>query len=160
MRETNWPQYAHLVDDMHTSLLKSVRYALVLMLAPSLEATQKSAEHYLGHRDGVLVGLALEAYRRQHGEYPKSLDELTPLLLPAVPADRIDGEPVRYRIVDGKPLVYSVGVDRKDDGGRPAKTGMILNPQAAAQWNIPDKQHIPDGDWILYPQSKFAVDER
>jgi hypothetical protein len=51
-------------------------------------------------------------------------------------------------------------VDRKDDGGRPAKTGMILNPQAAAQWNIPDKQHIPDGDWILYPQSKFANDGR
>jgi hypothetical protein len=158
MRDTNWPEYQQHVDLMRTSLLRSIRYALVLVVAPSFEHTQWSAERYLGHRDGVLVGLALEAYRRQHGAYPKTLDELTPLLLPQIPADRITGEAVRYRIVDGQPIVYSVGVDRKDDGGRPPKVGARYDIHAAAQWNLSENQHIPDGDWILYPQSKFEND--
>jgi hypothetical protein len=157
MRDADWAGYHQRLDQMHASLLESIRYALVLVIAP-LERTPRTAECYLGHRDGVLVGLALEAYRRQHGEYPKSLDELTPLLLPAVPADRITGEPVRYRTVDGQPLVYSVGVDRKDDGGRPARVGSRHALNAAAQWNLAKNQPIPDGDWILYPQSKFEDD--
>jgi hypothetical protein len=141
---------------MSDLLLESIRYALMLVIAP-LERSPRTAECYLGHRDGILLGLALEACHRQHGEYPKSLDELTPLLLPAVPADRIDGEAVRYRIVDEKPLIYSVGVDRKDDGGRVAVPGHH-NPNEAAVWNLAKNQPIPDGDWILYPQSKFELD--
>jgi hypothetical protein len=41
-----------------------------------------------------------------------------PDLLPAVPPDRYDGKPLRYQLVDGKPLVYSIGSDRDDDAGR------------------------------------------
>jgi hypothetical protein len=106
---------------------------------------QQPLERNLGHRDGVLTGIALELYRRQHGAYPNSLDALVPQFLPKVPADRITGEPVRYRLVGGQPLIYSVGVDRKDDEGRPS-----ADPQAAALWGT-NLRRLPDGDWVLYP---------
>jgi hypothetical protein len=35
----------------------------------------------------------------------------------AVPADPYDGRPIRLAVVEGKPVVYSVGKDGKDDGG-------------------------------------------
>jgi hypothetical protein len=83
------------------------------------------------------------------------LRELVPQLLPQVPADRITGDPVRYRLVDGKPLIYSVGADRVDDGGR------ILDRHgksyAAAEWRFPPAD-APKGDWILYPLPRDTSD--
>jgi len=87
------------------------------------------------------------------------LSALVPQLLPEVPADRITGDPVRLRILDSRPLVYSVGADRKDDGGRPARaknsqtSRYLAESQIAAVWDAkPDS--IPDGDWVLYPTLK------
>jgi len=100
----------------------------------------------------------LEVFRREHGKYPESLSELVPQLLPEIPADRITGEPVRFRIVDSEPVVYSVGADRKDDGGRPAPAKSfedgrrLTESQTAALWDAQDS--TPEGDWVLYPTLK------
>jgi len=37
--------------------------------------------------------------------------------LTAVPPDPFDGKPMRLVLVEGKPVVYSVGKDGRDDGG-------------------------------------------
>ena len=110
-------------------------------------------ERCLGQRDGLLVGLALEAYRRGHGSYPKALDELTPLLLPSIPADRITGEPLHYRLIDGKPVLYSVGADRDDDGGRMAMSHGKIDLWNACRWDVKAKDAM-DGDWVVYPLPK------
>jgi hypothetical protein len=162
MRETNWDAYSREFVAWKASLIHNIRFIPVAMLIPSLSRTQAGAERYLGHRDGVLTGLALEAYHRKHGTYPESLDALVPDLLPAVPTDRITGAPVRYRLVDGKPVVYSLGDDRVDDGGRPPTTkGGKPDNRSAANWVTPDsnKNAIADGDWVLYPQPTVPPDE-
>ena len=74
---------------------------------------------------GVVVAIALEFYRRAHGRFPETLAQLTPTLLPHVPDDRITGDPVRYRLVNGRPLIYSLGPDGKDDGGHPADANRL-----------------------------------
>ncbi len=104
------------------------------------------AEDQLGHRDGVLVGIALEQYRRAHQRDAISLDQLVPQFLALVPVDRVTGEPVHYRVADGKPIVYSVGQDRKDDGGRPHLDGYSHKPA----WHLAGDMKV-DGDWVLYP---------
>jgi hypothetical protein len=120
--------------------------------SPSIHNMRINAEVLLGERDGAQVGLALEAYRRQHAQYPTSLQEMVPLLLPAVPADRITGGPLKYRLANGKPVVYSVGVDRKDDGGREPNVRGQPDNLAAARWPDSGWPNTPvDGDWILYP---------
>ena len=69
------------------------------------------------------VALALAAFRLDHGQYPATLDELTPRYLDALPPDRYTGDPLRYRLlpVNGERAagysVYSVGRDLEDDGG-------------------------------------------
>jgi hypothetical protein len=140
MRDTDWH-----TDQDQSLLRKDPSLVLVWLATPSYWRSQATAERTLGRRDGVLVGIALELHRRQYGDYPQNLNALTPSPLPAVPADRISGEPLRYRIVDGRAVVYSVGADRKDGGGTASQT-----PLAAALWET-RTEPAPPGDWLVYP---------
>jgi hypothetical protein len=64
------------------------------------------------------TALAAERYRLDKGRWPESLDALLPHYLPSVPADPFDGQPLRFsRLADGV-VIYSIGPDRTDDGGR------------------------------------------
>jgi hypothetical protein len=142
---------AFLMDTKRSALL-GLESTILADESPSIRNLRVNAEVLLGERDGAIVGLALEAYRRQHAHYPASLQEMVPDLLPAVPSDRITGDPVKYRLVNGKPIVYSVGVDRKDDGGREPIVKGDPDNLAAARWPNSGWPKTPvDGDWILYP---------
>ncbi|HEV8291799.1 MAG TPA: hypothetical protein VGP94_07730, partial [Tepidisphaeraceae bacterium] len=113
MRQANWKVYEQQAPET-PDVIRQLRQALGVVFGTHLASAQRSAERTLGHRDGLVIGIALELYRREHGQYPTGLDELVPKYLPTTPADRITGEQVKYRIIDGKPCVYSVGMDRKD----------------------------------------------
>jgi hypothetical protein len=67
----------------------------------------------------IVTALALKRFQQQHGTYPETLAALCPALLAAVPVDFMDGQPLRYRRgEDGRFLLYSVGLDCVDNGGR------------------------------------------
>jgi hypothetical protein len=153
-RDADWRVLQHELST--TGVLDSKR---AIGPVPDYRRVQETVERSLGRRDGLLVGIALEVFRREHGKYPESLTELVPQLLPEIPADRITGEPLRFRIVNSQPVVYSVGADRKDDGGRPAPAKnfedgrRLTESQAAAVWDaMPDS--APNGDWVLYSTPK------
>ena len=149
LRDAGGDQPGAVLAPLRASAASQAEYAPLLVLTRSFRATQAVAERYLGRRDGTLVGLALELHRRRHGAYPASLDELTPGVLPSIPADRIAGGPVRYRLTNGRPVVYSVGADRDDDGGRAAVARGKPEGWAAAMWGVAPAD-APDGDWVLY----------
>jgi hypothetical protein len=67
----------------------------------------------------LYVSLALRAFKLEKGHYPEKLAELTPSYIKKVPADPFGGgEPMRYRRTDKSYLLYSIGPDGKDDGGK------------------------------------------
>ncbi len=68
----------------------------------------------------LMVALALRAYRAERGRYPARLEELTPVYLKKIAADpfALQGT-VKYRRTGDKYLLYSVGPDGRDDGGKP-----------------------------------------
>ncbi len=71
-------------------------------------------------RNLTVTAIALKRYYLQHSAYPATLNELVPAFLSAVPADFMDGKPLRYKQrLDGDFLLYSVGNDGQDDGGDP-----------------------------------------
>lgn len=71
----------------------------------------------------LLVALALRAYRCEHGRYPPSLASLAPGYLTSVPADPFaPTRSLRYVMAGQKYLLYSVGPDGSDNGGRPITT--------------------------------------
>jgi hypothetical protein len=64
------------------------------------------------------AGLACEIYKNLAGRYPENLETLVPKILPAVPIDPFTGKPLVYKIENGELLIYSLGSNQKDDGGR------------------------------------------
>ena len=64
------------------------------------------------------TAVALEQFRATHNQYPAGLSELTPNFLAATPVDPFDGQPLRYRKQGSGYLLYSIGPDLKDDGGK------------------------------------------
>ncbi|MGC9942932.1 MAG: hypothetical protein ABSE48_13960 [Verrucomicrobiota bacterium] len=96
----------------------------------------------------LVTAIALERYRAAQGSYPPALDALEPVFLGAVPVDFMDGEPLRYRLADdGHFLLYSVGLDGVDNGGkmpvpreRPDPgwiNGATTEPQSDIVWPLP-----------------------
>jgi hypothetical protein len=71
---------------------------------------------------------ALERYHLAQGEYPKTLDALTPKFIEKIPHDIIGGQPLHYRRTDdGKFLLYSIGWNEKDDAGSPGTLTDVKN---------------------------------
>ncbi len=66
----------------------------------------------------TLLVVALATYKAEKGNYPDKLEDLSPALLSAVPEDPFPHRPFRYsRMIDGY-LLYSVGPNMRDDGGK------------------------------------------
>jgi len=91
---------------------------LAQMLLPALGRARDEGEKVRARYHALRVVLALKLYRAREGAYP---DQLTWLvaerLLPKIPPDPFSGKPLRYKLLQGKFLVYSVGPNFTDDGG-------------------------------------------
>ncbi len=75
------------------------------------------------------LAVALACYHAEYGRWPSELDELCPSLLNAIPIDRFSGKPLIYRLSDKGYLLYSIGKNRRDDGGR-LKTNCVRRKRA------------------------------
>jgi hypothetical protein len=85
---------------------------------------------------------ALRRWELSHrGRPPRELVSATKAAgLKDVPVDPYDGKPMRLAILNGRPIIYSVGKDGRDDGGQ-----------------IDSKQDVqPSGDLIYRPESTEA----
>jgi hypothetical protein len=74
--------------------------------------------HEMAWMEIAATVLAVERHRLARGSLPESLGQLVPGYLAAVPVDPFDGLPLRFKRTDRGFVVYSVGEDSKDDGGK------------------------------------------
>jgi hypothetical protein len=82
------------------------------------------------------IACALERYRLARGDYPAELGALVPQFIEKLPRDLINGQPLIYRRTeDGSFLLYSVGWNETDDGGK------IMAPNG-------DPKQLTSGDWV------------
>jgi hypothetical protein len=97
-----------------------------------LPALAKAGNKFVGYearRRAALVAIAIERYRLSHDEHlPSHLDALAPGIPPQVLTDPFVEQPLRFHALPTGFVVYSVGADRHDDGGkeRPEK-GPLTN---------------------------------
>lgn len=138
---------AHAVIDEEAGLGR-VRYLLVHSMAPALWRTGLNIDRARTLRDGAQARIAVELYKRQAGKLPTSLADLTPRLLPSIPLDPWDGQPLRLVVRDGSLVLYSIGADKLDHQGTPPPEGQGDTAIAPVR-TLPGQPPVP-ADWILW----------
>jgi hypothetical protein len=142
-----------------SGITNKFRYYFVGLLLPALPAVFNAAEHHIQLQDAAEAVVALELWHRRHGQWPARLDELVPELLPAVPVDRLDGQPLRYLVRDGQPTLYSLGKDRRDGGGHPPKNPVRVIGSVDGPIELqPTPSDNSASDWILWPPIRKTGD--
>jgi hypothetical protein len=99
------------------------RYGLISMMVPALEKAIEISDRNVLALDAARIQVALAIYKSRTAEYPSSLAELCPLILPNITRDPIHGGELGYIRLDSDPhgrayLLYSFGLDATDDRGR------------------------------------------
>ncbi|HEX8551612.1 MAG TPA: hypothetical protein VF681_08660 [Abditibacteriaceae bacterium] len=96
-----------------------------------------------------LCALALRAFRVENGTYPTRLDELMSGYLKAVPADPFGGgEKLRYKRTANSYVLWSIGPDGKDDGGKPVPARYRVKPSAWEKPRLPFIEADSNGDYV------------
>jgi ABC-type transport system involved in multi-copper enzyme maturation permease subunit len=115
---------AKLPDDKQAAEIKRIEISLpnrsmaVRQLAPAVLRVDGAFRRTKALLRCAIVALAVERYRIQHGRWPESLADLSPDLIAKIPMDPYIGKPLRYRRLADGVVIYSVGLDGKDDGGK------------------------------------------
>ena len=82
----------------------------------------------------VLTLFATRRYIMREARVPAKLDDLKPKYLRAVPLDPFSGEPLRYDPARG--VIWSFGLNFKDDGGKPSPTPLADIDEPAVEIGI------------------------
>jgi len=96
---------------------------MVNLLMPSIVSFFDAVDRERARQAALVLGLALELYHREHGQFPAVLDELVKgRYLKSVPADPFGkGEPFHYRREADSlrgAILWSVWTDRIDQNGK------------------------------------------
>lgn len=141
-------EYDSDLDRLADSTWMKFRYIPLFIYMPALSACYKTEAQGRFARDGLLIVMAAELYRRDEGAWPVAQEVMVPRYLPQVYVDESD-EALRPLILrvdeDGGLMVYGRGLDGDDDGG--VRSG---RPWMQLDYNY-DDEAMPDCDWVLYP---------
>jgi hypothetical protein len=97
---------------------KKLGVVMIDSLMPAVRWIKRVADRTEQGERNLHLALALAAYRGEHGRYPEGLDLLAPKYLAAVPTDLFSGKALLYRPSERGYLLYSVGVNGRDEQGQ------------------------------------------
>ncbi|MGB0578435.1 MAG: hypothetical protein ACPGVU_01920 [Limisphaerales bacterium] len=112
------------------------RVAAALMFPAVTKALQRYAEGQ-AEIDQVRLACAIEQYRNKHQNIPSILTDLVPEFLPELPHDPVNGDNYVYHTSGDDYVIYSLGADTKDNGGK-------------IEWKEkkPNERIRERGDWV------------
>ena len=86
----------------------------------SKEIAEAKHKMVIAHERLLMTELGLRCYQSEQGRAPAGLEQLVPKYLQRVPSDPFSRHPLVCRPQGTNWVLYSVGVDGVDDGGKPA----------------------------------------
>jgi hypothetical protein len=140
-RQVDIPLIHQYEREVETALSRNGPYTLMArMLFPAIGKSGLKVASAQMAINLARVAVALERHRLAHGSHPEALNALVPAYLESIPLD-LDRQPIRYQLQpDGSFILYSIGVDLKDDNGRIGKPNGIFTTE--------------EGDWVWkYPEA-------
>lgn len=105
------------VMNLQTDPVRRYRFLLVSLAMPAYSELSTRILQTGIYGELADAALALEIARRESGAYPEDLAALASFSGTS-PIDIWSGEPLRYRKMEDSYLLYSIGPNRVDDGGR------------------------------------------
>jgi len=146
LAETPWELRDETIDDQVWNEVHITPLMLKIQ-TPAHERIIQTAWRMKTGRQALLTVLAVMRYEKEKGQYPASLDELVEAgYLKELPMDPYSDGPLIYRRTNGGFLLYSFGMDLKDDGGK-LGLGSRGTPRMWAD----------NGDWVFWPVPKPQV---
>ena len=113
------PQRQEAADAVDARFEKISRiHILVHVIMPALSRCTTIDLRIAAQLRSARAGLAVQRYRLAANKLPDTLTELVPTYLDAVPEDPFDGKELRYKKLETGFVVYSIGEDGSDDGGK------------------------------------------
>jgi hypothetical protein len=144
--ETPWDLRNEAIDDQVWNEVHITPFMLKIQ-APAHEKISQIAWRMKMGRQALLTVLAIMRYEKEKGQYPASLDELVEAgYLKKLPMDSYSDGLLVYKRTDEGFLLYSFGIDLKDDGG---KLG-LSSRGTPRMW-------ADNGDWVFWPVPKPQV---
>lgn len=98
------------------AILSPFNWAVPIM-GPAIIGNIDGFDRMAARCDFMYVATQLRAWKVQHGSYPDTLETLAPGASEPLPLDPFSGATYHYRREGEGFVLYSVGPDRKDDGG-------------------------------------------
>ncbi len=109
-------------------------YLCAILIPNTIKAWQKTA-HQQTRVNEALIACALERYHIANHSYPETLDALVPRFAEKLPHDLIGGGPLHYRRTNnGSFVLYSIGWNEKDDGGKSELDGAGNESEETGDW--------------------------
>lgn len=105
-----------------------------------------------GGSDAMVLAIALVRARHADGHWPigGNADGFPAPWLESVPLDPYDGNPMRFSLIDGAPVIWSVGVNRTDEFGLEPAKEKNADHKARAYRRPSALDSATSGDWILW----------
>ena len=100
------------------ALSRKIGNIFISLLMPAIHKVQETGDRSEQIHRNLRVAFALAMYKNDEGRYPPKLNALAPRYLPQVPNDLFSGKELIYRPTDAGYLLYSVGVNGRDEEGR------------------------------------------
>lgn len=115
-------------------LREAVESSPLAPLIPDIERIALLQRQLLAERNAARWVLYIHAFLYEHGRWPRELREAAPDEPAISRQDPFSGGELHYRLQDNVPLLYSVGVDGDDDGGKRAEGGLWAAQGDAVFW--------------------------
>ncbi len=113
---------------------EAIGFTLLAMIFPASEAAIRGQDRATMQFELIKLACALAAYRAEHDAYPERLSDLQPDYAAQIPQDIFSAAELHYARQGDGYLLYSVGVNGQDEGGK-GSADQLADPENAADWD-------------------------
>jgi hypothetical protein len=105
-------------DQLAAVISKKIGHVQIGLMVPAFQKMRETVDRAEQQNRNLYLAFALTAYHADHKKYPAALADLAPKYIERVPTDLFSGKSLVYKPTDAGYLLYSVGVNGTDDGGK------------------------------------------
>ena len=150
-----WDESSPPPDRLLMKLIESLNQVLL----PGMRGIGEAHLYHHGTIASTLAMVAVERHRMAHGAPPGSFAEIDPKFAGGLIGDPFVGGPVKFKAGPGSIVLYTVGADAKDDGGKLATNHRrISRTDWGATWRQPRERRKPAKDEL--PKNVFQTPGR